>query len=107
MNKVFLFSILLSLTTNSKKCGKLTDSKISVIGIALNDKDGAIVKTDSSYYLVGELDEWDERYYKRKVRVAGTLKREMRTKTSTDSVWVQERVDTWLIIKKAKWYLVE
>lgn len=107
MNKIFLFSILLSLATSSKKCGELTSNKVSVIGIALNDKDGAIVKTDSSYYLIGGLDEWDEKYYKKKVRVTGVLKREIHTKTSTDSVWVQERVGTWLIIKKAKWYLVE
>lgn len=107
MSKIFFISVLLSIVTSQKECNKSINNKITMSGIALNDKDGAILKTDSSYYLIGGLEEWDEKYYMKKVKVTGVLKREIHNRVSTDSIWVQERVGTWLIIKKAKWSLVQ
>jgi hypothetical protein len=82
--------------------------RITVIGIALNDKDAAIVRTvDNKYYILDGVDEWDEKYYHKKVKVTGKLKIEVHDKKSTDSIQVQERVGKWLIIKKPRWALVE
>jgi len=108
MIRVFLYTILLSFASvNLKNCNNTMNKNITVFGTALEDKDGAIVKTDKGNYLVEGLDEWGEKYYGKRVKVTGRLKIEKHEKQSTDSVWVQERVGTWLIIKKPKWSLVE
>ena len=107
--KIFLSTIMLSFFSGAlRNCNNKMNQKITVIGAALEDKEGAIVETDKGDYLLDGLDEWGEKYYGKKVRVMGRLKVETHKKQSIDSgLQVQERVGTVLIIKKPKWSLVE
>jgi hypothetical protein len=108
-----LFKILLSaffltfFSGKAENCHNKASKKITVIGIAENDKDAAIVVTDTYDYIIDGLDEWSNKYNHKKVKVTGILVSEEHKKQSTDSVHVQERVGTWRIIKKAKWILVK
>lgn len=106
MHKIIVFYFFISISVSPKWNDTSMRKKIIVTGIALNDKDGAIVKTDSSYYLISGLDAWDQRYHNKKIRVVGVLRKEIHAKASTDSIWVQERVGEWLVSKKARWRLV-
>jgi hypothetical protein len=107
--KVYLYTIMIiALSVNFKNCNNTINKKITVIGIAEDDKDAATVLTDDGrYYILDGLDEWDEKYAGKKVKVSGKLVIEEHKKQSTDSFQVQERVGTWRIIKRPKWSLVE
>ena len=66
------------------------------------------METDKIIYLLDGLDEWDEKYYGKKVKVTGRLKIEVHKKRSIEGgPQVQERVGTIAIIKRPKWSLVE
>lgn len=70
-------------------------------------KGGAIVETDQGYYWLEGLDQWDEKYYGKKIKVTGKLVIKTHEKQSTDSIHVQERVGTVRILKRSKWRLLE
>jgi hypothetical protein len=106
--KMLLSFIVLNLFFGNIENSIHNNRKITVVGIAEDDKDAAIVKADNGYhYIVDGLDEWDEKYYHKRVKISGKLVLENHKKQSTDSIQVQERVGIWRIIKKAKWNLVE
>jgi hypothetical protein len=88
-------------------CNQSNHPKITVVGIAGNDKDAAIVETDNGHYIVGGLDAWPDKYYGKRVQVSGRLVKEVHEQKSTPTMAVQERVGTWLIIKHAKWKFLE
>lgn len=92
------------LSSNSENC----NNRITVIGIAVDDKNIAVVLTDDKggYFLDG-LDQWDEVYLGKKVKVTGKLVIKTHEKQSTPERSVQERVGTMKILKKPKWSLVE
>ena len=108
---VIKLSLILTILLNifipaNSDCFYSLDKRITVVGIALNDKDAAFVRTNNGkHYIVDGLDEWDEKYYSKTVKVTGKLKTETHSKESTDSVAVQERLGTWYILKKPKWSL--
>jgi hypothetical protein len=104
--KSFLFMGIMAsiLATSPDSCN---NKKITVIGVALDDKPYAIVQTEQGRYFVDRLDAWDEKYYGKKVKVTGILHIEQHKKQSTDSVQVQEIVGTIRSIKRAKWELAE
>ena len=109
--KITLFAIMLSLSckVSEHPNENTVMKKVTIIGKALDDKGDAVVITDKprkKYFLEG-LDEWDEKYYGKKVKVTGELVIEIHENHSTDSVWVQEYVGKMLIIKKPKWELVK
>ena len=100
-------SILFFFSGKIEDCSNRTIKKITVVGIAEDSKDAAIVVTDTYYYIVDGLNAWSNKYHGKKVKVTGTPVIEEHKKQSTDSIQVQERVGTWRIIKKAKWSLVK
>ena len=71
--------VALMYSCNGKKAQSNPDDMegkaITVVGIAQNGKDGALVLTDDreTYYLDG-LDSWDEDVHGKQVKVTGTLK---------------------------------
>ncbi len=82
--------------------------RITVVGVAEDDKHEAVVVSETGrYYILEGLEEWEERYHGKRVRVTGKLKVEVHERQSTDSVQVQERVGTWYIIKNPRWVLAE
>jgi hypothetical protein len=84
------------------------NKRITIIGVAQDDKDLAIVHTSKGFnYQIDGLDEWEEKYYGKMVKVTGFLRIEEHKKKSTDSIKYQERVGTWMILEKAKWTLVK
>lgn len=106
--KVSLYLIMFGLCSfNYEESNLVSNSKITVVGIALNIKGGAIVDSDNGFYVVLGLDFWEDKYYGKKVKVTGKLAMVEHKKQSTDSVQVQEWVGKRRVIKKAKWRLVE
>jgi hypothetical protein len=103
--KICLCTIMLSaISGNLKNC---SNKRITVTGIARESMAGAIVDTDNVHYFVDRLDDWDKKYYGKKVKVTGRLVIEKHEKRSTDSIQVQEIVGTVAILKRPKWSLVE
>lgn len=103
--KICLSIAILSGLCSNSNTGN--DKKFTVIGVALNSKGGAIVKTKAGIYFVDGLYRWDEKYYGKRVKVTGILIIEHHEKTSTDSLEVQELVGKQAILKKPKWSLAE
>jgi len=105
---IFTTALVSCFSGNLRNYADSDNKRIVVIGIAENDKDAAVVLVENGpYYIIDGLDEWGDKYYKKKVRVSGKLVVEEHTKMSTDSVHVQERVGTWRILKRPKWELVK
>ena len=108
--RIFICMAILSFSCTILKQSSNNMSKmITVVGTALDDKGYAILIVDTpnrkKYFLDG-LEEWDKKYYGKKVKVTGRLVVEKHEKQSTDSVWIQEYVGTMQLIKKPKWSLV-
>ena len=99
-------TMLSALSGNLDNCN---NKRITVIGTALDDKEGAFVLTEKhSMYFVDGLEEgWDEKYYGKKVKVTGKLILKKNENHSTDSMWIQEGVGTKAILMKPKWSLVK
>src|SRR5689334_17203736 len=97
MLKIFFTAAILGcLSGNSLNNTVPFNKRIVVIGIAENDKGAALVVTDNGpFYIIDGLDEWDEKYYNKRIKVSGKLVIEEHKKHSTDSIQVQERVGTW------------
>ena len=97
--------VLLSFSLNDKTNAT---KKVTVTGIAKNDKDAAIVVTDDGqvYYLFG-VEEWEEDLYDKKVKVWGKLKLITREKTSTPTRIVAEWYGTRKCIKNPRWSLIQ
>jgi len=130
--KVFLFAITLSLfACKSSQYKRMYDQstvttvkgKFTVTGTALDDKGGAFVLSDSAtngksdpafrirkngMYFVNGLDEWDEKYYGKKVEVSGTklILEKMDINLSTDSIKRQQFFGTRATIIKPRWKLL-
>ena len=109
--RICLCAIIVSFSCNvSKHSNNTMNKRITVIGTALDDKGYAIVIIDTPHrrkYFLDGLEEWDKKYYGKKVKVTGILVIEKHERQSTDSVWVQEYVGTMKIIKKPKLSLVK
>jgi len=108
MLKILLGALLLGSLSGSFIIGpQAMNKKIKVIGIAEDDKDGAILVTDKEDYIIDRLDEWDKKFYHKRIQVTGRLVIEIHKEQSTPGHAVQERVGKWHIIKNAKWELVK
>ncbi len=106
--KLYSWAIIFSILNGAlEHSHEPTSHRITVIGIALDEKDGAIVETEQGNYWLEELDRWDEKYYGKKVKVTGKLVIKTYKKQSTDSIQVQEHVGTVRILKRPKWKLLE
>ena len=109
MLKILLGAIFLgSLSVGFNNYPEAISKKITVVGIAENDKDAAILVTDKEeVYIIDRLDKWDKKIYHKKIQVTGRLVIEIHKQQSTPTRMVQERVGKWQIIKNAKWELVK
>jgi len=107
--KLLLGAVLLgSLSGTYNNCPQLVNKKITVVGIAVDDKDAAIVETDKDgVYIIDGLDEWGKEFWRKKVQVTGRLIIEIHKQQSTPGHAVQERVGKWQIIKNAKWKIIQ
>lgn len=109
--KVTAYLLLLTVfleSCASKPYTTIMEGKVTIFGIAKDDKEGAIVITEKGKkYNIDRLDAWDEEFYDKKVKVTGKLVTRKYEKQSTDSVWIQERVGIWYIIKNPKWSLAD
>jgi hypothetical protein len=104
--KICLYMSMLSIvTSNLNNCN---NKRVTVIGIALDDKEGAFVLVDKKgMYFVDGLYEWDEKHAGKKVKVSGELILKYNESHSTDSMLVQESVGIDARLKKPKWSLFE
>ena len=106
--KIYLCTTILSfLSFDGKNCGNTMNKKITIIGIAVEATDGAIVKTDRDKYFLDGLCECDDKYYGKKVKITGRLIIEIHKLKSTYAREFQEEVGNKVILKKLKWSLVE
>ncbi len=96
--------LFFSLSCNSTEVNKDT----IIIGKALNAKHSAVVVVnDSVSYYIDGMDYWDPKYYDKKVKVIGKLSKVVNEKDTTDDGLLKQAIiGTMLIIKKAKWILV-
>ena len=68
--KFFLVSIFLIMSCSSNKF--LNDSDI-VIGIAKNEKYGAVLHANNNIYAIAGLKNWDSTYVNKKMKVTGSF----------------------------------
>jgi hypothetical protein len=107
--KIYLYTIMLGFLLGDAKNfeDNLANKRITIVGIAQQAKEGAIVISDNGHYYVDGLDEWDEKYCGKKVKVTGRLIVEVHEARSTYPGEFQELVGKKAILKKPKWSLVE
>ena len=108
--RICLCFIIVSFSCNvSKHSSNTMNKRITVIGIALEDKGGAIVITDTPHrkYFIDGLDEWNEKYYGKKIKVTGILVIYEQEDLSTDSVKIQDVIGNVATLMKPKWGLVK
>ena len=89
----------------------MEDQNITVIGIARNGKDGALVltKNDSVYYVDG-LEFWEESINGKEVSIMGVLKIESLSANemkNEEGEWKAGVVGDKKTIRNAKWKVVE
>jgi len=101
------------LSVNLNQCSNNPDTtKITVVGTAIVNKHQAAVLTDDSllYYLDG-IDDWDVKYKGKRVKVTGKLLTlgppVTKNPNPTITIHPQPRLRDGIILKKAKWRLVE
>lgn len=87
--------------------GCTNNRRITVIGKAINEKDGAIVETDSGFYFLHKVEFWNEEVSGKQVKVTGRLVYKTFKQKSTYPGEFQERVGTFRILKRPKWDLLE
>jgi len=115
--KAVIFIIILVVSTScsykhiKKTLSPMEKTKVTVIGVAHNSKAGAMILTDNSevYYIVG-LNEWNNKFYEKKVKVSGYLNTENFKEEDLKNEkgeWVQGMVGDKRSILKAEWELVE
>jgi hypothetical protein len=108
-----VFLLLSFITADFNKCNNHPNQKnISVVGIAKVIKHAAFVETaDNSSYFLDELDDWDDKYLGKKVKVKGRLvyRKEDESPQVSDSITAlpQRRYGTWKVIMNPKVKLVE
>jgi hypothetical protein len=109
LGKIYLYTIILAFLLGDAKSleDNLTNKRITIVGMAQQAKEGAIVKSDSGHYYVDGLDEWDEKYYGKKVKVTGRLIVEVHEARSTYPGEFQELAGKKATLKRPKWSLVE
>ena len=95
----------------TKALNPMEKSKITVVGIAHNSKAGAMILTDSNevYYVAG-LDEWNDKFYKNKVKVSGFLNTENFKEENLKNEkgeWIQGMVGNKRSLQEAEWELVK
>lgn len=95
----FLVYILLIMSCSSGK--NLADSNI-IIGIARNEKYGAVVHANNDVYAIVGLKSWDSVYLNKKVRVKGNFK----LRVGDDKVEIKN-FGTFQAQNYSKYYLVE
>jgi hypothetical protein len=106
--KIYLCTVMLSfLSFETKNFDNTNYKRITVVGIALQNKIGAVLKTDKGYYVVDGLDEWGEKYYEKKVEVTGRLVVKVLESKSSFPGEMQEITGKLAILKKPKWRLAE
>lgn len=102
--KTFSVLVLLFICTS---CSNLLHKKVTIIGMALNEKGTAVVQTDSIIYLLDKVDNWDKDLVTKKVAVTGQLKVKTYKTKSTSERAVQERVGKIYILRKPEWRTIE
>jgi hypothetical protein len=121
MNKahIFIFLLYFLITfveiTKAETGFKETDSlkagdTITVTGIALNAKLGAIVQTDNSTYYVEGLESWSDIFFKKGVEVKGILKTETHKEEDLKDDkgnYIQGMVGEKRTITQAVWKIIE
>ena len=109
--RICFCAILLNFSCNASKLSNNNINKrITVVGTALEDKGGATVITDTPQrrkYFIDGLDEWNKKYYGKKVKVTGILVIEKWEDLSTDSVLIQGYIGNVATLMKPKWGLVK
>ena len=105
--------LLTLFSVDLNKCSNNPDTtKITVVGTAIVNKHQAAVRTDDSllYYLDG-IDDWDVKYKGKRVKVTGKLLTLGPPVTKSPDPRItappQPRLRDGIILKKAKWRLVE
>jgi hypothetical protein len=104
---MLLYAFLLFNSFDQKNCEASLDKKITVVGTALNAKAGAIVENDKHSYFVFGLNEWDERFYGKKVKVTGRLVIKENKGSSSYPGEFAEWKGKMFVLKNARWGLVE
>lgn len=110
LNKMWLFAtLLISASFTSNYSFNNLSPKITVIGMALNDKYGAIVETENGDYILDGVDKWEEEYYGKRVSVTGRFKvvENRRNKGDNTGPQVQRREGKCFILRKPSWKLLE
>jgi len=76
------FSILVISTSCSNKhiikaLSPMEKTKLTIVGIEHNSKAGAMLLTDKNeVFYIAELDEWNDQFYEKKVKVSGFINTE-------------------------------
>lgn len=110
--KTYILSLTFATVVyNSDSCNGGKNNRITVIGIAQEDKGGAVVTTDEGvFYFLDKLDIWNDNIYGKRIRVTGRLNIEEIKENpykGSDSVTPQQRNGPKMILKKPKWDLLE
>lgn len=69
--RMYLFPLMSFLFFSATNSDGTNHKKITVIGIAMEDKAGTIVSTSGGNYFLDGLDDWNETYLGKKVKVTG------------------------------------
>lgn len=105
-----VISVLFNACYNEKPKNKMEDQNITVIGIARNGKDGALVltKEDSVYYVDG-LEFWEDSLNDKEISVTGILKIESllaNEMKNEKGEWKAGIVGDKKTIRNAKWKVI-
>lgn len=112
--KICLIQVLAILFSfDLSKCNDNSPKRITVTGRAIQLKHDAAIRTDDSliYYLNG-IDDWEDKFIGKRVRVTGKLvvkNYDTLIMNSNPKITAipQQRRGVWKIIEKPKWKLVE
>jgi hypothetical protein len=109
--KISIITFLVLCSLELKKCDHNSEGKIiTVVGIAKHFKHDAYVQTKSETYYLDGIEEWDQKFLDKKVKVTGKLYIEdeiISPKNDSISAIPQHHYGPKKMILNPKWSLVD